>query len=60
MLVIDDFSNETENRMTTTGSSNCSTTGTRTRGTIKTSNLGIEDFSQTVGARIFDRLTEGR
>jgi len=28
------------------------------RGTIITSNLGIEDFSQTVGARIFDRLTE--
>jgi len=59
LLVIDDFSNETENR--TTNHRIFELLNHRyedERGTIITSNLGIEDFSQTVGARIFDRLTE--
>ena len=59
LLVIDDFSNETENR--TTNNRLFELINHRyeqEKGTIITSNLEIGDFSETVGARIFERLCE--
>ncbi len=50
LLVIDDLSNETENKMTTDKIFELITTGmNRGAGTIITSNLNLTDFDGTVG-----------
>ncbi len=59
LLVIDDLSNETENKMTTDKIFELiNHRYEQGAGTIITSNLNLTDFDSTVGARIFSRLGE--
>ncbi len=59
LLVIDDLSNETENKMTTDKIFELiNHRYEQGAGTIITSNLNLTDFDGTVGARIFSRLGE--